>query len=164
MKRTYLTLLAVAGLTAAASAQTITPGLGGVAITGQSGAGIYLPWNGGASVGAPGVGSYSLNGGGYTAPWAWSNYSNPTAYNFNTGSFNYSNGYYGNGYYNGGVYNAGYYNTPWAGGNTYIQSGYNGGYYYPSSNSYYYPSSGYTTYSYPTFNGNGRGNGRGRWR
>lgn len=157
MKRTFFTLLAVAGLTAAASAQTITPGLGGVAITGQSGAGIYLPYGGGASIGAPGVGSYSLNGGGYTSPWAWSNYSNPTAYNFNTGNFNY----------NSGLYTAGY--TPWAGGNTYIQSGYNGGYYYPTysgygGSSYYYPSGGYTTYSYPTFNGNGRGNGRGRWR
>jgi hypothetical protein len=127
-------LLAVACSCAgfAASAQTVTPGLGGVAVTGNSGAGIYIPYSGGRpTIGAPGVGSYTLGGGGYTAPYSWSNYSNPTAYNFNAGTFNY----------NTGVYQA----SALGLGNTVLTGGSN--VYYPSG-SYYYPTTS-GTYSIP---------------
>ena len=146
MTRTLIAAgLAVAGLTATATAQTITPGIGGVAITGQSGAGIYLPWSGGAVAGAPGVGNYSLSGGGYTAPWSWNNYSNPTAYNFNTGSFNY----------NSGLYESGFYGSPWGG---VYQSGYTS----PYSGNNFYGGSYYGGYSTPYLYTNSRG--RLRWR
>jgi hypothetical protein len=118
----------LAGLSVA-GAQTITPGIGGVAVTGQSGAGVYLPWNGsGAVVGAPGVGSYNLSGGAYTSPYSWNQFNDPTAYNFNTGSFNY----------NSGVYQSGYLGNTWTNGGL-TQSGY----YYPTGSSYYYPAGNY---------------------
>ena len=158
----------LAGLTVA-QAQTVTPGIGGVAITGQSGAGVYFPWSGGAVVGAPGTGSYNLGTGVYTNPYSWSQYSNPTAYNFNTGTYNYNSyPYYGN-----GMYNSGYYSSPYGSGNV-VQSSYyspsSSGYYYPASSgytsgsSYYYPSSSYygSQWSTPTVYTSGRG--RLRWR
>lgn len=171
MTRQILTAgVLLAGLSVA-QAQTVTPGIGGVAITGQSGAGVYIPWSGGgAVVGAPGVGSYNLNSGSYTSPYSWSQYNDPTAYNFNTGTYNYNSyPYYGN-----GVYSSNYYSSPYTSGNV-IQSG---SYYYPSSSSYYYPaSSGYTSsssYYYPSSSYYGtqwttprvytNGRGRLRWR
>lgn len=152
------TAITFAGLTAA-TAQTLTPGIGGVAVTGRSGAGVFIPYGGGSpTIGAPGVGSYTLNGGGYTSPYSWSNYSNPTAYNFNTGGFNY----------NSGLYQSGYVGTPWVGGSNVIQAGSyyrSGNAFYPSGSTYYRPSSGYYTPSrglrstvYP-YN-----RGMGRWR
>lgn len=172
MTRNILTAgLLLAGLSVA-QAQTVTPGIGGVAITGQSGAGVYLPWGGGgAVVGAPGTGSYNLSTGVYTNPYSWSQYSNPTAYNFNTGTYNYNSYPY---YSNGSVYNSGYYTSPYTNGNV-IQSS---GYYYPSSSGYYQSGSGYyypSSNSYPSGNVyygsdvstpvvNTRNRGRLRWR
>ena len=132
MRNIFTAGLLLAGVTTA-HAQTITPGLGGVAITGQAGAGVYIPWNGaGPVIGAPGVGSYNLNNRSYTSPFSWSQYSNPTAYNFNTGSFNYNSGMYG---WNNGLTPANYYGSPYANGNVILNSGYtypgsvfNGGY------------------------------------
>ena len=166
MKRTLFALALAGLLGTTASAQTITPGIGGIAITGNSGAGVYLPWGGGgATIGAPGVGSYNLGSSSYQSPFSWSNYSNPTDYNFNTNSFNYQSGYY----------------SPWTSGSNVIQSGYNypsnSSYYYPNSStyypasstyypssstyypssSYYYPSSGYSNYTNPAKWVNGRG-------
>ncbi|MCU0703732.1 MAG: hypothetical protein MUF18_07125 [Fimbriiglobus sp.] len=133
MKRLLSTAaMLLAGLSAA-HAQTITPGLGGVAITGQSGAGVYLPWGGGAVVGAPGVGSYILGSGTYTSPYSWTQYSNPTAYNFNTGSFNYNSGLYG---WNNGLTTTSYYGTPYTSGNVILNSGYTT-YPYTYGNTYY---------------------------
>ncbi len=153
----------LAGLSIA-QAQTVTPGIGGVAITGQSGAGVYIPWNGGGTViGAPGVGSYNLGTSAYVSPYSWNQYSNPYAYNFNTGTFNYNSGVYG---WNNGLTTSSYYGSPYSSG--VIQTG---GYYYPSSGSYYYPSN--TVYygnGYDSSWGNrviyssGNGRGRGRWR
>ncbi len=140
--RNFLTAgLLLAGFSVA-QAQVITPGIGGVAVTGQSGAGIYLPWNGGAVVGAPGVGSYNLNGGGYTSPYSWNQFSNPTAYNFNTGGFNYNSGVYG---FNNGLTTSGYYGSPY--GNVIQTGGYNS---FPSNYGYSsYPSNyGYNSYPY----------------
>ena len=150
MKRTLLALALASLIGSVASAQTITPGIGGVAVTGNSGAGVYLPYTGGGAViGSPGIGSYNLSSGGYVSPYSWSNYSNPTAYNFNTGSFNYNSGLYTSGY------------TPWASGNTIIQSGYtypsSSSYYYPASSGYYSPSSYYSTYPSSSVRVNGRG-------
>lgn len=147
--------LLVAGLSVA-QAQTVTPGIGGVAVTGQSGAGIYIPYSGGGvTFGAPGVGSYSSTSG-YTSPFSYSQFNNPYAYNFNTGSFNYNSGVYGwNNGWNSGLTTSGYYGYPYSGG--VIQTGG----YYPSNNMYYGTrGSSWTTPVY--YNGGGRG--RGRWR
>lgn len=150
----------IAGLTMA-QAQTITPGIGGVAVTGQSGAGLYIPYGGGGvTVGAPGIGSYQLNGGGYTSPYSWNQFSNPTAYNFNTGGFNYNSGVYSSGWnngWNGGLTTASYYGNPYSNGNVILNSGYNT---YPSNYGYNsYPSNyGYNTYpQYGTSFGSGFG-------
>ena len=140
--------LLLAGLSVA-HAQTITPGIGGVAVTGQSGAGLYIPYGGGGvTVGSPGVGSYNLSGGGYTSPYSWNQFSNPTAYNFNTGGFNYNSGVYG---YGNGLSNASYYGSQY--GNVIQTGGYNNysGYNsYPSNYGYNsYPSNyGYNSYPY----------------
>lgn len=143
----------LAGLSVA-QAQTVTPGIGGVAITGQSGAGVYIPYGGGnVTFGAPGVGSYQ-SGVGYTSPYSWNQFNNPTAYNFNTGSFNYNSGVYGwNNGFNGGLTSSSYYGSPYGSG--VIQSG---GYYYPSNNVYYGTrGSSWTTPVYYGNNGRGRG-------
>lgn len=153
----------LAGLSVA-SAQTITPGIGGVAVTGQSGAGVYIPWNGGGAViGAPGVGSYNLQGGVYTSPYSWNQFSNPTAYNFNTGSFNYNSGVYQSGYYSpySGSYYSGYSGYPYSSGV------YQTGYYSPYTSGWGGSSYG-TSFggrvSTPVIYTNGGGRGRGRWR
>lgn len=88
MRTAYSAILLLAGLSVA-HAQTITPGLGGVAVTGQRGAGVVIPWNGsGLVVGAPGVGSYNLGTGNYTSPLGLRQLNDPTVFNFNTGAFN----------------------------------------------------------------------------
>ena len=156
-----------------AQAQVITPGIGGVAVTGQSGAGLYLPYGGGGvTVGAPGIGSYQLGGGGYTSPYSWNQFSNPTAYNFNTGSFNYNSGVYGfnNGFnngWNGGLNTASYYGNPYSNGNVILNSGFNS---YPSNRGYSnnrrsnfgtnFGGSVYTPVIYSNTNGRVRGRGR----
>ncbi|MFY7951911.1 MAG: hypothetical protein ACOVT5_05345 [Armatimonadaceae bacterium] len=88
MRTVFTAILLLAGLSAA-HAQSITPGLGGVALTGQRGAGVVIPWDGsGLVVGAPGVGSYNLGTGAYTSPLGLRQMNDPTAFNFNTGAFN----------------------------------------------------------------------------
>ncbi len=162
--------LLLAGLSIA-HAQTITPGIGGVAVTGQSGAGLYIPYGGGGvTIGSPGVGSYQLNGGGYTSPYSWNQFSNPTAYNFNTGGFNYNSGVYNTGFnngfnnyngWNGGLNNASYYTTPYSNGNVILNSGYNS---YPYSGSSFGNSFG-SSVTTPVIYSNGNGRGRGKkWR
>lgn len=150
MTRNLLTAgVLLAGLSFA-QAQNITPGLGGVALTGQSGAGVFIPYGGGnVTFGAPGVGTYQ-SGVGYTSPWSWNQFDNPTAYNFNTGSFNYNSGVYG---WNNRLTTSGYSGSTYGG---VIQSG---GYYYPS-NTVYYGTRG-SSWTTPVYS---NGNGRGRWR
>lgn len=145
----------LAGLSTA-TAQTITPGFGGVAITGQSGAGVYLPYSGGTVIGAPGLGSYNLSNRTYVSPFSYSQYANPTAYNFNTGTFNYNSGFSRLQPYSG-VYTSGYGYTPYGSQNVILRSGYT----YPTSIN----SGLWTTGSYNTkWHGKSRGIGRGRWR
>jgi len=157
--------LLLAGMSVA-QAQNITPGIGGVAVTGQSGAGLYIPYSGGGvTFGAPGIGSYNTNGSGYTSPFSYSQFSNPYAYNFNSGTFNYNSGVYG---WNNGLTTSGYYGSPY--GNVIQTSGY-GGYYpyssgysnYPYSGSSWGSSYGGSVYSPVVYtSGGGRMRGRGR--
>jgi hypothetical protein len=135
------------GVTSEAKAQvTVSPGLGGVTIGGQSSnAGLFIPYGGGGvQFYHPSVGAWNYSDGAIS----------PAFNNFNTP---FGNNWYGN---------SNFYNPYGNWGNTYSSyytpSGNWSGYSYPST-SYYYPSG----YSYPmwgnTYNLN-PGRGRGMFR
>lgn len=165
--------IALIGFTSRADAQvTVTPGVGGVTVGGQSsGAGVYIPYGGGgAQFYHPSMGAWNYSNG--TISPAYSSFYTPYS---NYGNTNFGYGTYAdNGYYNpysnfGGRYVTGY--TPdgnW--GNTYgnyssfytLYGNTMSGWTYPTTT--YYPSS---TYSVPSWGSTyyvSPGRGRGMFR
>jgi hypothetical protein len=140
------------GVTSEAKAQvTVSPGLGGVTVGGQSGAGLYIPYGGGAQFYHPSIGAWNYSNG--TISPAYSSFYTPYGNNlYGTmtdspyyNSFYTPSGNWGNPYGNYSSYYTPYSN--WSGWSYPSTS-----YYYPSG--YYYPMGGTTYYVNP---GRGRG-------